>query len=322
MQYGHIAGLATPVSRLILGSSPYSTRDMAQTCAALDQFVTLGGNAVDTAHVYGGGDAERAVGMWLRARDKRGQVIVIGKGGHPDEHWVPRIHPMAIASDLGESLERLQTGYIDLYLLHRDDPAVPVGEIVECLNEHLRAGRIRAFGGSNWTPERLAAANAYALQGGLVPFVASSPQFSLAHLHEYPYLGWIAATGAASRQWYTTQQFPLLAWSSQAQGFFGGRYAPDDRSNAAMVQAWHSAENFERLERAKQLGQEKGVPANAIALAFVLCQPFPSFAIVGPRSLEQLTASVGALEIRLSPEELRWLNLDDDREGAPRISDC
>ena len=317
MEYGHIAGLDKPVSRLILGSSLCSTRDMARTSAILDHFVALGGNAVDTAHVYGAGDAERAAGLWLRTRENREQVVLIGKGGHPDQDWVPRINPTAIASDLGESLARLQTEYIDLYLLHRDDPAVPVGEIVECLNEHLRAGRIRAFGGSNWTPDRLAAANAYARTRGLEPFVASSPQFSLAHLQAYPFLGWIAATGGVARQWYAAQQFPLLAWSSQAQGFFSGRYAPDDVSNAAMMHAWYSPENFVRLERAKQLGREKRVSANAIALAFVLCQPFPSFAIIGPRTLEQLTASVEALEIRLSPEELRWLNLDDDHAGVP-----
>jgi aryl-alcohol dehydrogenase-like predicted oxidoreductase len=315
MEYRQIAGVDRPISRLVMGSSLCSTRDLARMCTVFDHFVALGGNALDTAHVYGGGDAERALGMWLRLRDNREQVVLIGKGGHPDEYWVPRINPTAIATDLGESLERLQTGYIDLYLLHRDDPAVPVGEIVECLNEHLRAGRIHAFGGSNWTPERLTAANAYAARHGLVPFVASSPQFSLAHLLEFPFLGWIAATGAA-RQWYTAQRFPLLAWSSQAQGFFSGRYAPEDVSNAAIVQAWYSPENFIRLERAKQLGREKGVSANAIALAFVLCQPFPSFAIIGSRSLEQLTASVGALEIRLSPEELRWLNLEDGHQHA------
>ncbi len=106
------------------------------------------------------------------------------------------------------------------------------------------------------------------------------------------------------------EPIPLLAWSSQAQGFFSGRYTPDDRSNQKMAQVWFSTENFTRLERAVALGRQKEVSANAIALAYVLCQPFPTFAIIGPRSVDQLTASMDALDIQLTPDELDWLNLE------------
>jgi aryl-alcohol dehydrogenase-like predicted oxidoreductase len=321
MKYGYIAGLQKPISRLIMGTMIYSPGDMHFTCAMLDSFVSQGGNTLDTAHVYGDGDSERAVGEWMRLRGNRAEMVIVGKGAHPDEQG-PRVNPAAIANDLEVSLDRLGTDYIDLYLLHRDDPTVPVGEIVTCLNEHYKAGRMRAFGGSNWSHQRLQEALEYALAHGLVPFVASSPNFSLAVMNEPPWPGTISATGEG-RDWYREQQFPLLAWSSQAQGFFTGRAAADNYSDTEMVRVWYNAENFERLARATALGEQKGVSANTIALAYVLCQPFPTFALIGPRTIEETRTSIGALEIALTPEELQWLNLEDEKnltEGTTRNS--
>ena len=107
--------------------------------------------------------------------------------------WSPKaaitrhVTPDMIDHELPISLERLQTDYIDLYFLHRDNPAVPVGEFVDMFNRHRAAGRVRAFGGSNWTPTRLAEANAYAEHNGLAGFSASSPNFTLAVWNEVPY---------------------------------------------------------------------------------------------------------------------------------------
>jgi aryl-alcohol dehydrogenase-like predicted oxidoreductase len=311
MKYGYIADFEKPISRLIMGTMIYSLADMPLTCAMLDSFVSLGGNTLDTAHIYGQGHSERAVGEWMRLHGNRAEIVIIGKGAHHDAHG-PRVNPAAIASDLEESLRRLGTDYIDLYLLHRDDPTVPVGEIVTCLNEHYQAGRMRAFGGSNWSHQRLGEALDYAGAHGLVPFVASSSNFSLAVMNEPPWPGAISAT-IEGKGWYKEQQFPLLAWSSQAQGFFTGRAAPENYSDAEMVRVWYNAGNFERLARSSALGKQKEVSANTIALAYVLCQPFPIFALIGPRTQEETRTSTQALEVALNPGELRWLNLEDEK---------
>ena len=102
---------------------------------------------------------------------------------------------------------------------------------------------------------------------------------------------------------------PLLAWSSLAQGFFvAGDSA--NTSNAALVKSWYSDENFKRLERAKELGKKKGVEPIVIALAYALSQPFPLFALFGPASINEMNVSMKGLEVELTPEEMRWLNLE------------
>src|SRR5690606_33885185 len=131
------------------------------------------------------------------------QVVIVTKGAHPNLDRV-RVTPHDITSDLFDSLARLKTDTIDMYLLHRDDPSVPVGPIMEVLNEHHAAGRIRSFGGPSWAVARLREAAAYAEKHDLVPFVASSPQFSLAVQREAPWRGCITVAGpetAAARAW-------------------------------------------------------------------------------------------------------------------------
>lgn len=308
LTYLPVAGVASPLARLILGTMGCSTADLPHTFALLDHYLALGGNALDTAKVYGGGDAERAVGAWIAARGNREHLVLIGKGAHHDASG-PRVTPDAISNDLRVSLDRLGTDYVDLYLLHRDNPDVRVGPIVECLNEHLQAGRIRAFGGSNWTQVRMAEANAYATTHGLTGFAAGSSNFSLAIPREQPWSGGVAAT-IDGLDWYETSQTPLLAWSAQAQGFFTGRYRPEDRSNTEMVRVWYCDDNFRRLSRAEELGRSMNVPANAVALAFVLAHPLIA-ALIGPRTIAELDSSCRALTVHLSPAELRWLNLSD-----------
>jgi len=150
MQYGQIPGVTKPVARLIQGTVMIGTDKLEASFALLDEILALGGNTFDAAHIYGNGDVERALGRWVAARGVREQVVIVTKGAHHSQDR-QRVTPYDITSDLHDSLARLCTDYIDLYLLHRDDPSVPVGPIVEVLNEHRAAGRIHAFGGSNWS---------------------------------------------------------------------------------------------------------------------------------------------------------------------------
>src|SRR5262249_51279519 len=155
MKYGTISALPQPLSRLVMGTMVCTTDNMELTGELLDAFVAAGGHCLDTARIYG--TSEAAIRQWMQARGNREQVVLITKGAHPLGDSGPRVTPQAIDEDIPVSLERLQTDTIDLYLLHRDDESQPVGPIVECLNAHKEAGRLRAFGGSNWTTARIQA---------------------------------------------------------------------------------------------------------------------------------------------------------------------
>ncbi|MEM7348407.1 MAG: aldo/keto reductase, partial [Chloroflexota bacterium] len=194
MNYGDIPGLDKPVSRLVQGTVTAAASSADEWFELLDGIYALGCNTFDTAHVYGTGECERTVGRWVRERDLRDEVVIIGKGAHHNEDR-KRVTPFDITADIYDSLARFQFDEIDLYLLHRDDPSVPVEPIIDVLNEHQQAGRIRVFGASNWSQERIQAANAYAEANNLSPFIASSPQFSLAVQHVPPWPDCISISG-------------------------------------------------------------------------------------------------------------------------------
>jgi predicted dehydrogenase/aryl-alcohol dehydrogenase-like predicted oxidoreductase len=303
MKYGQIEGVDKPVSRLVMGVD--NQRTMPMLAVMLDDFFQRGGNTFDTAYIYGGGKLEQMLGQWVKNRGIRDHVVILDKGAH-----TPHCTPEAVNKQLLESLERLQMEFVDIYMLHRDNPEYPASAFVDVLNEHYRAGRIRMFGGSNWSIQRVEEANRYAAQHGLRGFGAMSNNFSLARMVDPVWAGCISASDPDSRRWLTQNQMPLMPWSSQARGFFTGRAHPDDHSDEELVRCWYSDDNFQRLERVNQMAAERGVLPINIALAYVLCQPFPTFPLIGPRALAETRTSLPGLDIELSPEDLEWLNLE------------
>jgi len=316
MRYLKISQLENPVSVIGLGTASFTPNSYDRAAQLLDRFLDAGGNCIDTAHIYGFGDSEKTLGRWLEVSGRRSDVILITKGCHPavdrenifGSPWISRLTPEAIRLDLDESLERLQTDTIDLYLLHRDDEAVPVGPLVEALNEEQKRGRIRALGASNWRVERIAEANQYASENGLNGFVISSPNLSLAQPKKMTFPGTLFAD-EATRQWHHAHQFPLLAWSSLAAGFMSGRFKPDESSDENMTQVYYSEENFERLRRAQVVASQKNATLAQIGLAYVLHQSFPVIALVGPTTVSTLDNALGALDVELNPDEIEFLDL-------------
>jgi predicted dehydrogenase/aryl-alcohol dehydrogenase-like predicted oxidoreductase len=302
MKYGKIEGVDKPVSRLVmgvLGAHP------GQKLLLLDDYFERGGNAFDTAHAYGSGVIDQALGHWVKTRGVRKDVVLVLKGGH-----TPNCYPEAISSELMESLERVHSDSTEIYIMHRDNEEIPVGEFIDVLNEHHRAGRIQVFGCSNWTLARLQEANEYARQKGLKGFGLWNNQLSLARMVDPVWNGCLSAADVESRTWLAKNNFPLMAWSSQARGFFTPRAGLDQTGDKEMVRCWYAEDNFERKRRAAELAKRKGCEEINIALAYVLEQPFPAFTLIGPATVGEMKSSMRSLEVRLSPEELKWLNLE------------
>lgn len=296
-----IAGLDRPVSQIVLGFEDFPT--FASASVLLDAYFERGGNVFDTAYVYGSGRAERLLGQWMKSRNVREAAVVIGKGAH-----TPLTYPDVIGRQLDETLDRLQTDHLDIYFMHRDNPAVPVDEFVDAMDAEVKAGRIRGpFGGSNWTRERMDAAIDYARRTGKTAPMVLSNNFSLAEMHNPIWAGCVSASDDSWKAWLKERQVTNFAWSSQGRGFFTERAGRDKRDNEELVRCWYSDQNFARRDRAVALAERRGCKPIHIALAYVLAQPFPVVPLIGPRAIAELDDSLRALDIRLSPDDIRWL---------------
>jgi aryl-alcohol dehydrogenase-like predicted oxidoreductase len=206
-------------------------------------------------------------------------------------------------------------------MLHRDNQQMPVAEVLEPLNDEVAGGRISALGASNWEYRRVTEANEYAYKHNMKGFAVVSNNISLAVPTASFYKG-LVSTDKMGERWHEETGIPLVPWSSQARGFFTGRYSRQMRDDLAaatsdmdgftrrMIEVYCTDENLERLTRAKELGEKKGgYTAVEVALAWLLHKPFPIVPIVGPHTREELASCVKAISLPLTEWETKWLNL-------------
>ena len=279
--------------RIVLGT--FAVDDNEAAPALLDRYYAAGGRALDLANVYRDGEAAQAAGTWLRKRGLAGDIVLWAKGCHP-----PACHPDLVQQEVEHALRLTGLEYLDVFLLHRDNPEVPVRAWVDALDAEVAAGRIGAFGVSNWRLGRtreLAAAAAGRGEHGLVAF---SNHFSLAELVAEPWPDCIAVTKAELPE-LAGLGLRMLAWSSLATGYFAGLEQP----------SWVSPGNAARRDRARELAAQRGVSPTAIALAYVLHQDDHVLPVIGTVSADHLDEALGAAAIELTPAEATWLERGD-----------
>jgi aryl-alcohol dehydrogenase-like predicted oxidoreductase len=287
----------------------------------LDTYWENGGNLLDSAEVYANWlpiephSSERFLGAWLKARGNRDQMIVATKGGHPrlDTPLISRLSAEEIGADIEGSLQRLSTDYIDIYYLHRDDPSIPVEALIEILESHVRKGNIRYYACSNWTLQRLEQARLYMEQQGYSGFVAVSNLWNLAEVNP----GSIkdpsqVITDQALIDWHTRTGVALVPYSSQANGFFSGKYRKEqdiqpELKNKNIYRLYHSDTNFTRLDRVEEIALQRNASSNQVALAYLLAQRFPVLPVVGCKNKQHLLDSLGAADLELGFETASYI---------------
>jgi len=318
MQYGRIDGVDKNASRIAQGAMMLGFGDIADDFALLDTVWEQGVTLFDSAYGYGHGWCDRVFGQWVKARGVRDQLILMDKCCH-HRGDVDMVRPEVITTELDHILQRLGFDYVDVLSFHRDDPSQPVGPLVERMNELIAEGRILAYGASNWSHERIAAANEYAAANGLAPMAVSSPQYSLAECLEDPWgRGSVTITGAAAaeaRGWYQANQMPILPWSSLCGGFFTGRYRRDNldelttKDDARTIRCYCSDDNFTRYDRAAEMAESKGLTLPQIVLAWMIHSPMNVFPLTGAATGDEVRQNAAAADIELTEEEVAYLDL-------------
>ncbi|MBR1750637.1 MAG: aldo/keto reductase [Ruminococcus sp.] len=303
---------------LVLGTANIDRQDNDEGYFEIfDKYTELGGSCIDTARVYcnwiegGDGASESVIGRWMSTRKNRSDIIIATKGGHPyftEEETINRLDEKSVTDDLEKSLELLKTDYADIYMLHRDDVSVPVSEIMPYLNKFVESGKVRILGASNWTAARIEQANEFALKNGLTPFSVSQINYSLAH-SSADILGDDTQVSMDMKEyiWYKKNNFPVMAFSPQAKGFFS-KLASGQSATYQLESSYASTANLARLSKVKRLSEQTGYSPAVITLAYLSSQPFPVASVFAVSKLWQLEEDMTAQDIRFDEKTVAFLD--------------
>ena len=298
----HIKG--NSVSRLVLGTAVYRFEREADAFALMDAYRACGGNVFDTARVYG--ESESVIGRYLKSRGCRGEILISTKGGHYDlKTREKRINREAIYDDVEESFRNLGVDHADIYWLHRDDIDVPVSEIMGILSDLVKEGKIGSIGVSNWTCERIAEANRFALENGLSPISATQIKHSAA-VTVYESDPTMISLDELSKAFYKKEKMPVFAYTAQAKGLFTKleRLGVDGISEG-LRREFACEETLRRFEALRKVACELGRPIGQVALAALLCdRELEIIPIIGGKTREQIEDSFASCEIKLSDEQI------------------
>lgn len=298
------------VAPINLGGNVFGwTLDEQQSFEILDAFVDAGFNFIDTADTYAwwvngvGGQSETIIGNWMKSRGNRDKVVVATKvGSQTKEHGydISKKHVLQSAED---SLQRLQTDYIDLYYTHFDDSVTPVEETLSAHNELVKAGKVLHIAASNLSPERLEQSFEIAEKSGFSKYIALQPQYNL-----------------VERSQYETQYVPLVEkygltvfpYYALASGFLTGKYRSEADSGKSVrgkgAQKYLNPKGLAVLDALDKVAAKHNTQQATVALAWLLAQPHIGAPLVSATTKSQLETLLAAPELNLDTEDLGLLD--------------
>lgn len=316
MKYENLYDITPKASRLVYGScQAMIDDDVERAMECLDNAYECGFRVFDTAYCYG--HSEENIGKWMTKRGNRKDIILLDKGCNPGMIGSDDVMSQElIRKQNQESLDRLQTDYTDFYVLHRDDPSYPVEKVIDVLNELVDEGKVKRFGASNWSLERIQAANEYAKAHGLKGFSLVSPAYSLAELVHDPWGGSVSLAGAknkAAREWYKKEKIPVFCYSSLGRGYLSGKFVTtgdkpiEECLSGAPIEEYDCESNRRHLAAAERIAEKKHTSVSAVCLAWLLQQELEVFPLVSPSSKPHMLEAMDAFDIVLTKEEIAEL---------------
>lgn len=317
MHYKQLGRSGLMVSDICLGTMIFGEDSQRSTSAGdakeiIHRFLDAGGNHIDTADVYAGGESEKIVGEAIEG--KRDQIVLATKvrfstGDGPNDVGLSQAH---IAAGVEASLRRLNTDYIDLYYMHCWDPLTPIEESLRAFDDLVTAGKVRYVGVSNFKAWQLMKALAASDSNSWARFVAGQYQYSLVTRDiEYEFIDLCLEEGIG-----------VMPWGPLGGGFLTGKYKrgerPEDPDQFRLAttpdkdeEAWvrrSSERNWNIIDVVGEIAEEREASYSQVAIAWLRAKPHVSSVIVGVRTMAQLEDNLGAAEIDLTVEELAKLD--------------
>lgn len=299
------------IAPLVFGGNVFGwTIDEAQSFKILDKFLDLGFNAIDTADIYSrwadgnsGGESETIIGNWLRKRGNRNEITLITKVGGDTGKGRTDLSRDHILKSVDESLRRLQTDHIDLYLTHFDDPTTPIEETLSAYETVIKAGKVRWIGASNLSPDRLDASIKFSEANNLPRYEVFQPEYNL-----YDRAGYESELAKICRQ----HELGVITYYALASGFLSGKYRSkndlDKSVRGGKAEAYLDDRGRNILKGLDQLAEKYSVSQAAVALAWQMLSPIVSAPISSATKISHLDAFKEAAELELTKEDLVMLD--------------
>lgn len=307
MEYRKLGNTDLKIAPIVFGGNVFGwTIDKKQSFEMLDEFAAAGFNAVDTADVYSrwvegnkGGESESIIGEWMKSRGNRDKITVITKVGSDVGQGHKDLTESHILSAIDQSLKRLQTDHIDLYLTHWDDDRTPVEETLGAYQKLIKAGKVRWIGASNLSPERLRASLAASENGDLPKYEVFQPEYNL-----FDRQGFENGVGPLCRN----NGLGVITYYSLANGFLSGKYRSEKDQNKSVrgsrALKYMNERGFCILDALDELSDKHGVSQAGIALAWLINKTPVTAPIVSATKISHLKSFTEAAELDLDENDM------------------
>lgn len=279
----------------------------------LEKYVSLGGNVIDCARIYSDwvepeiGRAERVIGDWLKHRNKRDDLIIMTKGGHPkmDTMNVSRMSKADMEYDLNLSLKALGVDFVDIYFYHRDDLNQPVSDLIEVMENFKKQGKIKYYGCSNWTTKRMIEADNYCKEKGYRGFVVNQVLFNIASDYMKPFPDETMVTMDKEMMNYHKNSDNLaMPYFGLCSGFF--QKIETKGKEVVLDSPYYTEENLKRIEKINELKEKYNVTISQILLGYILNREVEMLPLAGASKIEQLKDFMKTLSISFDKSDFNF----------------